>query len=511
MMKRRLLAAVAAIGAVALTATACGGGGGAGGGGGDNGGGEGVQPGDPITWMATLHTPATPDPNGPIQTALEEYTGVEFDIEWVPAANTSEKLNAVLASNTLADLTSLNQVGNSSVRTALSSGMFWDVEPYLSEFDNLSQIDPLTIDAARVDGGLYGVPFQKPLARYGVLVRQDWLDNLGLEVPHTLDELAEVAQAFTHDDPDGNGQDDTTGFIDRLESFSLGFRILSGYFGAGDTFVVDENGEFQAAFASEEFKEAMAWYKDVYDSGAVNQEFITTQKSNQQDMIAQDRGGIVVTGLFEARNYVNLARNADPDSPMEWALVNDMTWGDVERRIISDTAGGMGGLLAISKQNVPTEEGLRYILGFVDSLLDEEPFGLMTNGVEGTHYEEDGEGVITITDQNSWEQQVQPYSSSRPADQVVLYPTNDEYTNLSNELMAENAEYAVTNPAQPLTSDTFDTQWSTIFEAAQDAYFKYMVGQLDMAGYEAAIEALGGQGLDAVLAEFGESYAAVNG
>jgi len=501
-----MLASVAAIGAIALTATACGSGGGSGGDGGD----QGVQPGDPITWMATLHTPTTPDPSGPVQQALEEYTGVEFEMEWVPAANTSEKLNAVLASNTLADLTSLNQVGNSSVRTALSSGMFWDVEPYLSEFDNLSQIDPLTIEAALVDGGLYGVPLQKPLARYGVLVRQDWLDNLGLETPHTLDELAAVAQAFTEQDPDGNGADDTTGFIDRLESFSLGFRILSGYFGAGDTFVVDENGEFEAAFATEEFKTAMEWYKDVYANGWVNQEFITTQKTNQLDMIAQDRGGIVITGMFEAKNYVALAQGANPDSPMEWALINDMTWGDVERRIISDTAGGMGGLLAVSKQNVPTEEGLRYILGFIDSLLDEEPFALMTNGIEGTHYEVDAEGVVTITDQGSWEQQVQPYSSSRPSDNVVTYPTNDEYTNLANELMAENAEYAITNPAQSLTSDTFDTQWSAIFESVQDAYFKYMVGQLDMAGYEAAVEAARGQGLDTILAEFAESYAAVN-
>jgi putative aldouronate transport system substrate-binding protein len=344
-----------------------------------------------------------------------------------------------------------------------------------------------------------------------VLVRQDWLDNLGLETPHTLEELTAVAQAFTEDDPDGNGEDDTTGFIDRLESFNLGFRILSGYFGAGDTFVVDEQGEFEAAFATEEFKTAMEWYQGVYANGWVNQEFITTQKTNQQDMIAQDRGGIVVTGLFEAKNYVALAQNANPDSPMEWALVNDMTWGDVERRIISDTAGGMGGLMAISKQNVPTEEGLRYILGFIDSLLDEEPFTLMTNGIEGTHFETDAEGVVTITDQPAWEQEVQPYSSSRPSDNVVTFPTNDEYTNLANELMAENAEYAVTNPAQSLTSETFDTQWSTIFETVQDAYFKYMVGQLDMAGYEAAVEAARDQGLDTILAEFGESYATVNG
>ena len=35
-------------------------------------------------------------------------------------------------------------------------------------------------------------------------IRQDWLDALGLDVPRTWDELAEVAKAFVTRDPDGN-------------------------------------------------------------------------------------------------------------------------------------------------------------------------------------------------------------------------------------------------------------------------------------------------------------------
>ena len=38
-----------------------------------------------------------------------------------------------------------------------------------------------------------------------VYFRQDWLDNLGLSEPTTLDELHDVLYAFTYDDPDGNG------------------------------------------------------------------------------------------------------------------------------------------------------------------------------------------------------------------------------------------------------------------------------------------------------------------
>ena len=46
----------------------------------------------------------------------------------------------------------------------------------------------------------------------GLLIRKDWLDNLGLEMPTNAEELLEVMRAFTEDDPNGSGAADTIGF-----------------------------------------------------------------------------------------------------------------------------------------------------------------------------------------------------------------------------------------------------------------------------------------------------------
>ncbi|MFI2296653.1 extracellular solute-binding protein [Isoptericola sp. NPDC019571] len=502
-MRKNLFAKGAAAAAVAaLALTACGS---------DGSGDDDGAAGGPITWMATLHTPVTPDEDGPIQTALEKHTGEDFKVQWVPAASSAEKLNAALSSGALADMVSMAPVDSSTVRQSLTSGMFWDVEPYLKDFPNLAEIDPQTLDAARLDGKLYGVPFQKIKARYGVVVRQDWLDHLGLEVPHTIEDLEKVAVAFTKDDPDGNGKDDTTGFIDREESFDLGFRSLSGYFGAGDDFEVDDAGQVRSTLDGDAFKQAMEWYRGVYEQGAVNQEFVTMQKTNQQDAIARGKGGIVVTGLFEAKGYLALAQDADPETPMTWALVNDMTSGDVPRRILTDTAGGLGGWLSFPKSEVKDEAELQRVLGFADKLLDEEAFGLMTNGVEGTHYSQDADGVVTIEDQTAWEQEVQPYSSSRLSEKVVTYKSTEPYVDEGNEKMLENEQYAVVNPTQSLSSEAYDRQWTTVHDAAKDAYNKYVVGQIEMADYEAAIEKLRGQGLGDIEQELTAAYAEVNG
>lgn len=63
------------------------------------------------------------------------------------------------------------------------------------------------------DDKTYGLAIAPVLGETEVLViRQDWLDKLGLEAPTNLEEFAEVIRAFSEKDPDGNGQDDTYGF-----------------------------------------------------------------------------------------------------------------------------------------------------------------------------------------------------------------------------------------------------------------------------------------------------------
>ena len=48
--------------------------------------------------------------------------------------------------------------------------------------------------------------------------------------------------------------------------------------------------------------------------------------------------------VVQPRDYAALADSINPDSGVEWTLINDITYADVPRRIVSDTGGGMGGL-----------------------------------------------------------------------------------------------------------------------------------------------------------------------
>lgn len=324
-------------------------------------------------------------------------------------------------------------------------------------------------------------------------------------MPHTVEELAKVAQAFTEKDPDGNGKDDTVGFVERNESFNVGFRSLSGYFGADNWFTITEDEQVLPSFMQEEYKEAMDWFRNIYQNGWMNSDFAVMAKNDQKDYIIQGKGGIVITGLQEARNYVDGAKGT-PQEGMEWELINDITYGDVERRILSDTNGGMGGWLAIPKDKVKTEEDLRVVLQFINDLMDEEPYTLMTQGIEDVHYEINADGAYEKLDDTKWQQEVQPFSSSRPSELVKTFKSTDPLVNLANEKIADNEAYAIVDPSQPLTSETYNTQWSTLIEGISDAYYKYMMGEIEMDGFDQAVETFKKNGGQTIIDEFTASY-----
>lgn len=461
-----------------------------------------------ISWMTMLHTdmPASEE----MVQAINELANVNLTFNWVINASRDEKLNTALASGRLADIVQLPDIEATTIRAALESGMFWDVEPYIADYPNLMPTAG-QMDSVRVNGVLYGVPGIKPVARYGVIIRQDWLDKLGLAVPTNFEELMAVAIAFTNEDPDGNGVADTYGIVDRSESFRLSFRMVAGWYGAPCNWGVTADGKVEPWFMHEGYFTAMEKYRELNEAGAINSDFAVMQKTDQGQAIAQSKGGIVITGLMDTKNYVQTATEIGMADQMVWTQINNMHAEGVERRILSDTGNGVDGLYAFPKQYVETEEELRTCLAFLNTVASDEGFLLFTNGVEGKHYEVI-DGVITIKDEPIWRQEVQALSSSRINELLTYkYKTANEIGNMSNALIVENQDYAVYDAAKGLTSPTAAELWTQLYEHPRDAYYQYVMGQIDMDAVHAANEKWLAQGGQAMIDEYSASYQSAYG
>ena len=117
--------------------------------------------------------------------------------------------------------------------------------------------------------------------RDGIVYRQDWLSNVGLDVPTNLEEFEDVLRAFTFEDPDGNGKDDTWGLVSTKASTS--FDEIAIWFGAPNGWGEDENGNLQPMFMTDEYFESMNWLKGLYDEGILNSDFVTLENSGAKE------------------------------------------------------------------------------------------------------------------------------------------------------------------------------------------------------------------------------------
>lgn len=154
------------------------------------------------------------DNNYSLQYIKERYN-IEIVYDWL-LADQEQKVSLVLASGEMPDAMKVNYTDYSHL---LESGMLADLTDAFNAvipgtiLEETFKLYPESIDmVTTADGKLMAVPNQGGKFANGMLwIRLDWLKNLGLEVPTTLDELENVIRAFVEDDPDGNGEADTIG------------------------------------------------------------------------------------------------------------------------------------------------------------------------------------------------------------------------------------------------------------------------------------------------------------
>ena len=151
---------------------------------------------------------------------LKEDLNIEVVYDWVASSTDyEEKMNLCIGSNTVPELMNVNAT---QYRALLKYDMIQPLDEYYEDYasDTLkgyveSGGEELRKCITNDKGEMMAIP--APSMMVGEMnemwIRQDWLENLGLEVPRTWDEMAAVAEAFVTQDPDGNGEDDTIGIL----------------------------------------------------------------------------------------------------------------------------------------------------------------------------------------------------------------------------------------------------------------------------------------------------------
>ncbi len=459
--------------------------------------------GDSFTIMANLHTPEVP--NDKILEKIEEETNKDIEIQWVPDNNYEDRLNTAFATNSLPEAVFLkNQSSFIQFRDAIEDEQFWEVGQYLDEFENLSKLKDTVLDNTRINGKLYTLYQGRPLSSQGLIYRKDWADNLGLEAPTTTDEFMEMARAFTEDDPDGNGENDTFGLTDRSDLIYGAFKTVSSWFGTPNNWG-EKDGQLQPEFMFDEYKQTMDFFKEMYDNGYINQDFPVTSKTDQQEFFKNGTAGMYVGSMGDVVSINNDAVAINPD--VEFDVQNKIKGPDGEFGVWS--IPGYGSLVMFPKSAVETEEELLNILDFFDQMMTPEIANLSYWGIEGEHYEVEDDRALPSDDKTLTDREVKPYMSIGIGEPETngRFESKFDYDikEKAEELTKGNEEYLIEDPTVPLYSETYVDDGARLQEIITDATYNYIIGQIDEAGFADAIENWKSQGGDAIIEEFNAS------
>lgn len=227
-----------------------------------------------IEWMMQGDNTVTDD--NLVVTELRKRTGVDIHFNYISSGDYNTKLNTLIAADTLPDIFSTGGQTAIDLRDAGKlldySGLLAENAPNIVATYQNGELEAMAVNS---DGGIYGLVGLGSQIIENLIIRKDWLANVGMEVPTTLDELYEVMKAFTFNDPDGNGQNDTYGFVGTGSNTAYYENIFAAYGIPMGRMILLEDGTVTTYMKHENYLKAVEYFRRLYQEGIMDPDFAT--------------------------------------------------------------------------------------------------------------------------------------------------------------------------------------------------------------------------------------------
>ena len=250
----------------------------------------------------------------PFHVGLAEQLGV--NIEWVFPTTGADA--GTFTTTLLADPESLPNIMHTywmnNANQYLTDEIIWDLTDYIQEYapDYYAwlQSNPAYDRAMKTDNGqYYAFGFFREDGGWndsylGPVVRQDWLEECGLEVPTTISEFENVIKVFN----------DKYGATFNASSTRYQSQGFAGAFGSNGNYQVDngwyvKDGKVGLSQAEEGWRAHVSWQNKLWEAGLIDQDILTEDDTTIKDKIHNDKCGISITSMGQMNNW-NLEREA---------------------------------------------------------------------------------------------------------------------------------------------------------------------------------------------------------
>ena len=233
---------------------------------------------------------------------LEEYGNINMEFDIVPAADIQTKINLMMNS------------GGSDIPDVIISGLtpalcatygqngmlvplnryYENSSYYIKEALERTKEKDLLKYITSADGNIYTViSYDETLQNEFVRlpwIYKPWLDELGMDVPVTLEEYRDALMAFVGKDLNHNGVQDEIPLMDDSYKYAV-WTILQAFIPfevAADNLSISANGALRYAYTTDEWREGVKYLRDLCVNGAFSPISFTSDRAQLKTMLAAE-------------------------------------------------------------------------------------------------------------------------------------------------------------------------------------------------------------------------------
>jgi putative aldouronate transport system substrate-binding protein len=347
---------------------------------------------------------------------LEEQTNVHIEWQTAPLDEREATLTLRLASGDYPDIIQDFNPSPSVIQLYGSQGIFIPLNDLIEEYGVMTNRHWEDTPAARVastapDGNIYSLPSINDCYHCTMSaklwINQEWLDTLGLEMPQTTEEYAEVLRAFKTEDPNGNGKADEVplsssgieggSWHGSPDEFFMGSFI---YHPGNKLRLIQDAGNVVAIYAQEAWREGTKYLAGLHAEGLLAPE-IFTQDRDQIRALGNGRDGVAVLGSATAGWFGEfMTFTAGQSGPWDaYTAVSPLEGPDGTRYSMHDTfqAPIVGTFMITDKCENP-----ELAMKWADYIGRIEPTTRSIHGVKDTDWRWAYEGEIGIDGEQAW-------------------------------------------------------------------------------------------------------------
>lgn len=326
---------------------------------------------------------------------LEKKLNCEIEFVHPPVGQEQDNFTILMADTELPDMIFCSGIDNyypGGVEMAYADGVLFDYTDMISEEttphfykminedENIKKM--VSDDEGRIIrlGAKFAGSEEADLTYTGLLIRSDFLEQTGMEIPTTIDEWTALFAKMKENGveyPLSLAGDNGMGGLFNSNVFSSAYGISAGSFYKG------EDGKLAYGPYQDAYKDYLTQLNEWFEAGYINPDFTTQKESDVMSQAADDKVGSMLMHLYTyGAEYYMTTEKDNPEKAMIPAPVPTLKEGD-ELPGLRDSSVYMGDYKYITAD----AKNPAACMALLDALYQEDMDRMLANGIEGVGYD----------------------------------------------------------------------------------------------------------------------------